>query len=137
MTYRCKCHTEFCYICRTVWKTCTCPTWEDNYPNISPNNRQGDIVRLQKAVPKPKPAKLSNEAEANRLWTLQQTCKHEKTRKNPFTQACQVCFKDKKGHQCSKCQMKICDRCQSGTWSVVAATSAREREARGIGPRRD
>ncbi|OJA13081.1 hypothetical protein AZE42_12040 [Rhizopogon vesiculosus] len=26
----CRCKTEFCYLCRASWKTCTCPQWDED-----------------------------------------------------------------------------------------------------------
>lgn len=26
---RCVCKSEFCYVCREIWKTCPCPRWEE------------------------------------------------------------------------------------------------------------
>lgn len=26
----CRCRTEFCYLCRARWKTCTCPQWDEH-----------------------------------------------------------------------------------------------------------
>ncbi|CAL1709003.1 unnamed protein product [Somion occarium] len=25
----CRCKTEFCYVCRAIWKTCRCPQWDE------------------------------------------------------------------------------------------------------------
>ncbi|KAG1726009.1 uncharacterized protein EDB91DRAFT_1166930 [Suillus paluster] len=26
----CRCRTEFCYLCRALWKSCRCPQWDEN-----------------------------------------------------------------------------------------------------------
>ncbi|KAG2050390.1 hypothetical protein BDR06DRAFT_891739, partial [Suillus hirtellus] len=26
----CRCKTEFCYLCRALWKTCKCPRWDES-----------------------------------------------------------------------------------------------------------
>ena len=36
----CRCQTEFCYLCRALWKTCECPQWDER--QLMVDNEESD-----------------------------------------------------------------------------------------------
>ena len=57
----CRCRTEFCYLCRALWKTCTCPQWDEHRLLVAAQARAdaqlraGGVQRVPVAPPRWEP----------------------------------------------------------------------------------
>ncbi|KAF9240454.1 hypothetical protein BU15DRAFT_87661 [Melanogaster broomeanus] len=68
----CRCRTEFCYLCRALWKTCRCPQWDEARLIAAAEQRvdaqlEGNRARqapVQRVRPAPVPARAPVPAAA-------------------------------------------------------------------------
>ena len=47
----CRCKTEFCYLCRARWKTCSCPQWDERRLVAAAEERADVQIRLERGAP--------------------------------------------------------------------------------------
>ena len=128
----CLCRTEFCYVCRAPWKTCTCPQWDEGRlmaaaehqienqvenriayePNFVVRDRERLVLRAAE--------RLRNNHECQHPgWTLLQggsqceSCHNFLDRYILVSAVSTVRVSAKFGIQCcNSCQMRACVRCQ-------------------------
>jgi E3 ubiquitin-protein ligase RNF144 len=90
----CRCQHKFCYLCGVIWKTCTCPKWDEAYLT-----QPLPVAPIAVLAPIPVPAPVPAVHEHNWERTYNTACEHCHATHFPWVM------------QCSNCNLASCWRC--------------------------
>ncbi|KIJ15353.1 hypothetical protein PAXINDRAFT_77424 [Paxillus involutus ATCC 200175] len=107
----CRCKTEFCYLCQALWKTCTCPQWDEERLLAAAEQRvdaqlgagQGNRTVRQRMV-----------RETMERLRVDHDCNHERWRYRRGGGRCETCGHDLPHYlfRCLGCEILACNRCR-------------------------
>lgn len=135
---RCRCGTQFCYLCATLWKTCTCPQWDERrlltngkvengprsriampeegeIPELDPNIDILEDMRMRLATVAGGYAIANDEDADEDVSQFAGKCDHKWERtygKHGERETCGICHHHLKFvNSCTRCMTRACNRC--------------------------
>ncbi|RAH83776.1 hypothetical protein BO86DRAFT_425903 [Aspergillus japonicus CBS 114.51] len=102
----CRCRYEFCYVCSSTWRSCTCPIWDERRLLL----RAQDVAGRDRDDPPP-------EQEVQQVaQNLQEDheCDHDNWRRVKGAHQCEECHDDYPHfiYECRQCRLLACARCR-------------------------
>lgn len=105
---RCKCGSQFCYICGERWKTCRCATWDETRLLARAN-----VVAARQPVADP-PRQAARVQAAVQNLRLRHLCDHQSWKYVRGPYQCEECYHQLPSYifECRQCNIQACNRCK-------------------------
>ena len=108
MIRSCLCGHQFCHLCGAIWKTCKCPTADENRVIFRAQRAQEEAARAQRAA--------AAEARTREIDQRQRNCDHSQgagTWKQADGGACTMCRTNNPWlMECPRCEIRVCHSCR-------------------------
>ncbi|KAF5021141.1 hypothetical protein F66182_6841 [Fusarium sp. NRRL 66182] len=107
----CRCGAEFCYVCGTTWKTCSCPVWSEEMLYARARvlaNRHNGAAQMNPAV------RRAQIQAARHHLVENHECTHERWRGLNGPRECEECHDVMPVfiYECRQCSIMACRRCR-------------------------
>ncbi|KIK92812.1 hypothetical protein PAXRUDRAFT_146502 [Paxillus rubicundulus Ve08.2h10] len=110
----CRCRTEFCYLCRARWKTCTCPQWDERLLAAAEQRVDAQLEAGQGNHTERETVRQRMVRETMERLRVDHDCNHGHWQYRKGGGRCETC-----GHnlpyylfRCKGCEMLACNRCR-------------------------
>lgn len=123
---RCKCRTQFCYLCAARWKTCTCVQWDETrlleraqefrnrFRNPDNDNAQQQANAVGPACPRPPATAQNRIGQIIENLRERHACTHRRWNAVYGSHECDECHDEMPDYiyQCRQCRIRACRKCR-------------------------
>ncbi|KAH9939866.1 hypothetical protein B0H21DRAFT_698139, partial [Amylocystis lapponica] len=105
----CICRTEFCYLCRALWKTCTCPQWDEQRLLAAAEARADAELDVHRDIQ----LRTTLVQEWMERLLVDHDCQHDRWYRRGGGQ-CEVCGQHYRHYlfRCRACTVLVCNGCR-------------------------